>query len=281
MALGRGLGSLIPSKSAAEPTRVDRAVAQAPVRFVSVHHITPNPHQPRQHFSHAELENLIQSITQHGILQPLLVSQIAPDQYELIAGERRLRAAKIAGLETVPVLVRNVADLEKVELALIENIQRSDLNAVEKAEAYHKLLQEFGLNHEEAAKKLGISRSSFSNTLRVLELPGDMQKALADGKMSEGHAKVLLGLPTEVEQRKYFNLIQTDQLSVQRLTRAVSGKTKQTHQGQRSAQALSYEEDLSLALGTKVKIEPTQIVIHYYSPEELARLVKKIKNCNL
>jgi len=222
------------------------------------------------------LENLIQSIKQHGILQPLLVSPVAVGQYELIAGERRLRAAKLAGLEQVPVLVRDVADLEKVELALIENIQRSDLNPVEKAEGYRKLLQEFGLNHEEASKKLGIPRSSFSNTLRVLELPGELQKALADGKITEGHAKVLLGLATVAEQKKYFQLIQTDQLSVQRLSQAVSGKTKQRHAPVRNAQTSAYEEDLSLTLGTKVRIGPKQIVIQYYSAEELAELVKRI-----
>lgn len=286
MALGRGLSSLIPPKQSDTrhlQNQVETSAlsdgAQAQVRMVAVGDIVPNPHQPRKHFSHQELENLIQSIKQHGILQPLLVSPAATDGYELIAGERRLRAARIAGLTTVPVLVRNVADLEKIELALIENIQRSDLNPVEKAESYRKLLNEFGLNHDEAAKKLAISRSSFSNTLRLLDLPGDIQKALADGKMTEGHAKILLGLASEREQRSYFNLIQTDHLSVQRLAQAVSGKTKQHHTGKakRSAEMAAWEEDLALALGTKVTINPKQIVIQYYSPEELAQIVKKIR----
>lgn len=275
MALGRGLSSLIPSQRSTEQTAV-ADMAQSPVRFIPVAQIAPNPHQPRQHFSHAELENLIQSVIQHGILQPLLVSPVGVGQYELIAGERRLRAAKMAGLDSVPVLIRDVADLEKVELALIENIQRSDLNPVEKAEAYRKLLDEFGLNHDEAAKKLGLPRSSFSNTLRVLELPGELQKALADGKISEGHAKVLLGLPNVAEQKKYFQLIQTDQLSVQRLSRAVTGKTKQRHHSARPSHVAAYEEELSLTLGTKVTIQPNQIIIQYYSPEELTELVKKL-----
>lgn len=286
MALGRGLSSLIPPKQSDTrhlQNQVETSAladgAQAQVRMVAVGDIVPNPHQPRKHFSHQELENLIQSIKQHGILQPLLVSPADTDGYELIAGERRLRAARIAGLTTVPVLVRNVADLEKIELALIENIQRSDLNPVEKAESYRKLLNEFGLNHDEAAKKLAISRSSFSNTLRLLDLPGDIQKALADGKMTEGHAKILLGLASEREQRSYFNLMQTDHLSVQRLAQAVSGKTKQQHTGKakRSAEMAVWEEDLALALGTKVTINPKQIVIQYYSPEELAQIVKKIR----
>lgn len=275
MALGRGLSSLIPAQRSTEQTAA-ADISQSSVRFIPIAQIAPNPHQPRQHFSHAELENLIQSVIQHGILQPLLVSPVGVGQYELIAGERRLRAAKMAGLDSVPVLVRDVADLEKVELALIENIQRSDLNPVEKAEAYRKLLNEFGLNHEEAAKKLGIPRSSFSNTLRVLELPGELQSALADGKISEGHAKVLLGLPNTAEQKKYFQLIQTDQLSVQRLSRAVTGKTKQRHRSARPSHVAAYEEELSLTLGTKVTIQPNRIVIQYYSPEELTELVKKI-----
>jgi ParB family chromosome partitioning protein len=149
---------------------------------------------------------------------------------------------------------------------------------VEKAEAYRKLLNEFGLNHEEAAKKLGIPRSSFSNTLRVLELPGELQKALADGKITEGHAKVLLGLSNVAEQKKYFQLIQTDQLSVQRLSQAVAGKTKQRHQAvqRRSVAIVQWEEELSLQLGTKVNITDKKIEIQYYSPEELAALVKRI-----
>ncbi|MFA6475615.1 MAG: ParB/RepB/Spo0J family partition protein [Patescibacteria group bacterium] len=263
MALGRGLSSLIPS--------IDKRVAQAAVAQVSVDDIVPNPHQPRRHFSHQELEELVQSIKQHGILQPLLVSPAARG-YELIAGERRLRSAKIAGLETVPVIVRQVDELEKIELALIENIQRSDLSPIEKAEGYRKLLQEFGLNHDEAAKKLGLSRSSFSNTLRLLDLPGDIQKALAEGKITEGHAKVLLGLDNERDQRRYVELIKTDHLSVQKLTTAVSGVTKQRH----SLPSGVFSEELATALGTKVKITPTQIIIEYYSPAELNTIIKKI-----
>lgn len=275
MALGRGLSSLIPSKQSGEQSELSN-ISQASVLEVSLDAIVPNPHQPRKHFAHQALEELIQSIKVHGVLQPLLVSKTAKG-YELIAGERRLRASRMAGLTTVPVIVRNVQELQKVALALIENIQRSDLNPLEKAEGYRKLLQEFGLTHDDAAKKLGLSRSSLSNAVRLLDLPGDMQKALADGKITEGHAKLLLGLANEREQRKYFELIQTDHLSVQRLAKAVTGKTKQTHHlATSSVQTSAYEEELALALGTKVKITPKQMIIDYYSPAELTALVRKI-----
>lgn len=284
MALGRGLSSLIPPKGSSAASLRNQAVnselgtlTQATVLQLDVTAIVPNPHQPRKHFAHHQLEDLVQSIKQHGILQPLLVSIGKDHGYELIAGERRLRAARLAGLTTVPAIVRDVQELEKVELALIENIQRSDLNAIERAESYRKLLQEFGLNHDEAAKKLGLARPSFSNTLRLLELPGEMQKALADGKITEGHAKLLLGLTTNQEQRKYFDLILTDRLSVQRLAKAVSGKTKQRHtKTAGNVQLGAYSEQLSLALATKVTVTPQSIIIDYYSPEELAALVKKI-----
>lgn len=276
MALGRGLSSLIPSKQSPAMESDLTSVSQASILEVPVDQIVPNPHQPRMQFAHHQLEELIASIKEHGVLQPLLVSK-AKNGYELIAGERRLRASKLAGRATVPVIVRDVKELQKVELALIENIQRSDLNPMEKAEGYRKLLQEFGLTHDEAARKLGLSRSTFSNTLRLLDLPGDMQKAVGDGKMTEGHAKLLLGLETEREQRKYFELIQTDHLSVQRLSKAVSGKTKQPRPaGTGNVQLNAYQEELALTLGTKVTITPKQILIDYYSPEELATLIRKL-----
>ncbi len=276
MALGRGLSSLIPSKQSPGPESDLTSVSQATILDVPVDQIVPNPHQPRLQFAHHQLEELIASIKEHGVLQPLLVTK-AEHGYELIAGERRLRASKLAGRATVPVIVRDAKELQKVEIALIENIQRADLNPMEKAEGYRKLLQEFGLTHDEAARKLGLSRSTFSNTLRLLDLPGDMQKALGDGKITEGHAKLLLGLETEREQRKYFELIQTDHLSVQRLSKAVAGKTKQPRAtGSGNVQLNAYQEELALTLGTKVTITPRQILIDYYSPEELATLIRKL-----
>ncbi len=293
MALGKGLGSLIPPKNTSTNIRnqAEASVhthARDGIAEISVSEIHVNPYQPRQHFAHDELEELISSIKQYGVLQPLLVSK-ADSGYELIAGERRLRASRIAGLKKVPVMVRSVDDLEKLELALIENIQRSDLNPIEKAEGYHKLTNEFGLNHEEAAKKVGISRSNFSNVLRLLDLPGKVQKALAERKISEGHAKILLGLPTEALQLQYTQQIITEHLSVRQLEALVRGKTKQSRPDKESSkkqggvplhvQALA--DELTQILATKVSIKHGKdkgtIAIEYYSPEELAALVRKIK----
>ena len=295
MALGLGLDSLIPPKnSPANVTNQAQASAlteaQAAVLAVPVTAITVNPQQPRRHFSHQELETLIISIQEYGILQPLLVSQQG-DTYELIAGERRLRAARIAGLATVPVIIKDVGELEKLALALIENIQRSDLNAIEKADAYRKLINEFGLNHDEAAHKVGISRSSFTNTLRLLDLPVPVQKALADNHITESHAKILLGLPSQAEQLQALQRIVEQGLSVHALAEQLSGKTKQLHHRiQRRPQlslapdVRSWQDTLTTVLATKVTIIPKgdggTMTIHYFSPAELAALVQKINGSN-
>ncbi|MDP3970173.1 MAG: ParB/RepB/Spo0J family partition protein [bacterium] len=289
MALGKGLGSLIPPKNstanienqarASEFSHARDAVTELPVAAITV-----NPHQPRQHFSHSELEELISSIKQYGVLQPLLVSE-QDGKYELIAGERRLRASRIAGLTKVPVIVRAVSELEKVELALIENIQRSDLNAIEKAEGYHKLTNEFGLNHDTAAKKIGISRSTFSNTLRLLDLPGEIQKALADNIISEGHAKVLLGLASEAEQLQKLKDIMAGNLSVHALGDEVKGKTKQSRakssqSTQTAVHVQAWQDELTQVLATKVIIQQRgdggTINIKYYSVEELPEIIRRI-----
>lgn len=292
MALGKGLGSLIPPRSSEMTVQNEAAASSFPhaqdaVTEIPVTSISVNPQQPRQHFSHEKLEELITSIKQYGILQPLLVSPKG-DGYELIAGERRLRASRIAGLTTVPVTVRDVSELEKLELALIENIQRSDLNPIEKAEGYRKLANEFGLNHEEAAKKVGISRSNFSNTLRLLDLPGEIQKALGSGTISEGHAKILLGLPTAALQMRHLQMITSNNLSVRQLEGTVKGLTKQQHSKTSTVASLNgiaphvkaFAEDMSKTLGTKVTITPKgqqgTISIQYFSPEELSTIVRKI-----
>lgn len=295
MALGKGLDSLIPPKQS--PMNIQNQVAaseyphsQDAILHVPTTAIQVNPHQPRHHFSHQELEELISSIKEHGILQPLLVSRVESG-YELIAGERRLRASRIAGLATVPVIVRDVAELEKVELALIENIQRSDLNAIEKAEGYNKLIHEFGLNHEEAAKKLGISRSTFSNTLRLMELPTDIQKALSENNITEGHAKILLGLASAADQMQAYQMIMRDGLSVRKLQEVLQGKTKQARRPSQDdgppvlpLHLQSMQQDLMTALSTRVTLqdkgESGSINIKYYSREELSEIVKRIISQN-
>lgn len=293
MALGRGLESLIPSKRGtasvnvvAENETVTRE-ENSGLKLIDISAIVANPHQPRTQFSHQQLEELINSIKQFGILQPLLVTALAEGRYQLIAGERRWRAARIAGLTLVPVVVREAEELEKLELAIIENIQRADLSAIEKAVSYKKLIDEFGLNQAEAAEKMGISRSAFANTIRLLDLPVEIQKALTDGIISEGHAKILLGLPNAIEQRKMFEQLITEHWSVRALEAATQGKTKQQHhvvvrevQHTVAPHVRAWQNELALKLATKVTIKPKGdrgvIEVHYYSPEELGDIVKKI-----
>lgn len=284
MALGRGLGSLIPPRSGFGNMHSQEMASPAPrdqVKFVPVTQIVPNPQQPRHVFVAESLDELAASIKEHGVLQPLLVTEVKPGEYQLIAGERRLRASKLAGLESVPVIIKDVSELEKLELAVIENIQRSDLNPIERAEAYNKLLHEFGVSQADAAKRLGVSRPQLANSIRLLQLPTEIQTALSEGKITEGHAKVLLGLDTAEEQLRLFNSILNDRLTVrdteQRITVTVS-KPKQQHIV--NPRISGIEDALRESLGTQVKVVHRggkgAIQIEYYSDEELDRLVQKI-----
>jgi len=285
MSLGKGLGSLIPPKeSPAEVANEHKASqykgAGQEVLEIKVSEVDVNPSQPRQHINHKELENLVQSIKQHGVLQPIIVTE-ADGKFELVAGERRLRASTIAGLKTVPAILRKASDLEKLELALIENIQRSDLNPIEKAEAYEKLLTEFGLTQDQAAKKMGISRPSFANAVRLLSLPGEIQKALTEGKISEGHAKVILSLPEEREQLKYYNDVINNKLSVRSLESEVEKqKPAKKRRSAYDPQLKDWEDQLQDSLNTRVNIakkgDKGRVTIDFYSPEELNEIVKRI-----
>ncbi|MBU0732020.1 ParB/RepB/Spo0J family partition protein [Patescibacteria group bacterium] len=285
MSLGKGLGSLIPPKETQAEVSNEREASQhknagTAVLEIKVNEVDVNPSQPRQHINHNELENLVQSIKQHGVLQPIIVTE-SDGKFELVAGERRLRASTIAGLKTVPAIVRKASDLEKLELALIENIQRSDLNPIEKAEAYEKLISEFGLTQDQAAKKMGISRPSFANAVRLLSLPGEIQKALAEGKISEGHAKVILSLPESREQLKYFNDVVENKLSVRSLESEVDrAKPAKKRRSAYDPQLKDWEDQLQETLNTKVNIaqrgEIGKVTIDFYSPEELNEIVKRI-----
>lgn len=285
MPLGKGLGSLIPPKEGPAEVAAERKAsgykkAGQEVLEIKVTEVGLNPEQPRQHINHKELENLVRSVKQHGVLQPIIVTE-KEGGYELVAGERRLRAAKIAGLATVPAIARRASDLEKLELALIENIQRADLNPIERAAAYDKLVKEFGLTQEQAAEKMGISRPSFANTVRLLGLPAEIQKALADGKISEGHAKVILSLPEEKEQMKYFRDATENRLSVRSLESEVGGgKPAKKRRSAYDPQLRDWEASLQEALNTRVMInmrgERGKVTIDFYSPEELGGIVKKI-----
>ncbi|MDO9230923.1 MAG: ParB/RepB/Spo0J family partition protein [bacterium] len=295
--LGRGLSSLIPQKS----KKIDKpaedfnyfGASGKPIANVSeekngieeieISKIVPNPYQPRTVFDEVKLQELADSIKEHGIIQPITVSK-SGGQYEIIAGERRFQAAKIAGLAVVPVIMRETTtDQQKLELAIIENIQRQDLNPIEEAKSYLKLTNEFALTQEEVAKKLGKNRSSVANKVRLLNLPIEIQKALVEGKITEGHCKLLLAIPNPEKQRAFYELIIKNGLTV----RQTEDKTKEVtvHSHKRNIvvdpETKSLEDELIGILGTKVKIKKSggggQIVIEYYSKEELNNILGKIK----
>lgn len=288
--LGRGLGSLIPKKTVtygrnpfkAETSEEESIVLRDDDRIlkISPDKIVFNPQQPRTHFAEAALNDLAESIKQHGIIQPLIVTRKG-DQFELIAGERRLRASRLVGLKEIPVIVREEKEQKKLELALIENLQREDLNPLETARAYQKLIDEFNITQEEAAKKVGKARSSVANALRLLALPVAVQEALAAGKITEAHAKYLLGLESEAKQ---LNMLK--KILRQNLTVAETDKEIKRIGGTKAARPKDYfdrakEEELGEFLSTKVEIKRQgpggKIVIDFYSEEELNEIVKKIK----
>ena len=277
--LGKGLDALIPDEFMGGGESVEKL---APISM-----IVPNPLQPRSTMAEENLQELAQSIREHGILQPLVVSHDpVTGQYTLIAGERRLRAAKIAGLDAVPVIVRNVTEGERLELALIENVQRSDLSPLETAEAYRQLVEEFQLSHEEIATRVGKSRVAVTNTLRLLKLPEPVQKALAGQKISEGHARALLALTTPQAQMAVLQAILNLDLNVRQteeLVRKYSGqKPEKTAQKPVDPEIKAIEEKLQDRLGTRVVLHHGSkggtVVIHYYSDEELTSLLSQLLN---
>ena len=277
--LGRGLDALIPGDNALEPT--GGAV------LISIKNIQPNPRQPRREIQSADLEELAASIREHGIIQPLIVTREgSSDQYVLIAGERRLRAAAMAGLESVPAIIRDANDQQRLELALIENIQREDLAPIEAAEAYQILAEEFGLSHDEIAVQVGKSRVAVTNTIRLLKLPENVLKALYAGTISEGHARALLALPNLQAQSAALQTIINHNLTVRQaeeLTRKMAGqKTVRAQKSSKPAGIRDLEERMRDLLGTKVTIQHGKkggiIVIHYYSEEELDALVAQLLN---
>lgn len=288
-ALGKGLASLIPQAKTSIPApapkpepKKQESSSTTNVVDISVDDIKENPHQPRYHFSPSDLEDLIASIKEHGILQPLVVTKDG-DKYELIAGERRLRASRTLGLKTVPVIVRDANEQQKLELAIIENIQRQDLNAVEEAIAYKALIDEFSLTQNEVAKRVGKSRPVVANTIRLLELPDEMLDALKAGEISKTHARNLLAEPDPVKRQMLFEAMMTGELTTAETearagntgarSSAKSGKTKDPN-------VLAHEKRLREILGTKVDISESagkgKISISFYSREELLELLDRL-----
>jgi ParB family chromosome partitioning protein len=276
--LGKGLDALIPAE--AEEGGPPTGVLQVPVED-----IVPNPRQPRRSFGEEELRELAESIREHGVLQPLIVKPAEEDEpYELIAGERRLQGAKMAGLPSVPVIVRQVSEQAHLELALIENLQRTDLNPLEAAEGYRQLAEDFELSHEAIAERVGKSRTAVSNTLRLLKLGPSVQQALWEGKITEGHARALLGLPSAQAQSAALRTVLKSSLNVRQtedLVRRLNGERKaKPRPRKRSPELADLEAQLREALGTKVTLQGRgrggRVVIHYYSDEELNALIERL-----
>ena len=276
--LGRGLEALIPLAEE-EATAVVQGVVEAPLAS-----ITPNPHQPRAPIRDQDLVELAASIQEHGVIQPLVVSRV-PDGYQLIAGERRWRAARLAGLSTVPVVVKDVAPNEMLELALVENLQRSDLNALEEAMAYRQLIEEFGMTQEQVARRVGKSRVAVANTLRLLKAARRVQEALLEGQISEGHARALLGLEQAEAQEAALKMVLKRELNVRQteeLVRRLLGLDREKQRAARevSPETRALEGQFREALGTKVSLKRSgkggRVVIYFYSEEELDALYERL-----
>ncbi len=275
--LGRGLGALIPGD--------EESMLEKGISFVPVASISPNPRQPRTVKRPEELHELTDLIRTHGVLQPLIVTRgTSPGQYILIAGERRWSAARLAGLTEVPVLVREASDEERLELAIIENVQRADLSALEEAEAYRQLAEDFNLSHEAIAAKVGRSRVSITNTLRLLKLDDSVKNALVEGRITPGHARALLALATPEAQSAVLNTVLSHDLNVRKteeLVRKLSGeKVPASRRAAVSPEINFLEESLRSSLGTRVNLRATSrggtITIHYFSQEELDALLARL-----
>lgn len=268
--LGRGLNALIPTEKEGYS-----------YTLINVGEIKPNAFQPRKDFDERAIEELASSIQENGILQPLIVRK-TEGQYEIIAGERRWRAAQRAGLTRVPVIIKDVSDREALELALVENLQREDLNPIEEATAYEQLIEDFGLTHEEISKRIGKERSTITNQLRLLKLPDEIKQALIAGEITAGHARAILGIQSSAKAKEILEAIKRDKLSVrktEKLVQKISIHKEKTARFDNSDFYIKYiTDELKKALGTQVKIIDREgkgkIEIEYYSKMELERLIE-------
>jgi ParB family chromosome partitioning protein len=282
--LGKGLDALIPGGSSTGSASAFVSSTGGGVQQVAVELIQRNPSQPRLKFKDDELAELAASIREHGVIQPLIVLPNRDGTYTLIAGERRLQASQRAGLKTVPVIPRQANNQELLELALIENVQRADLNAMEEAEAYRQLVEDFGLSHESVAKRVGKSRVAVTNTLRLLGLADSVKQALVDERITEGHARALLMLSTQKAQSSALHTVVNLRLSVRQteeLVRKLAGqKPVKAVKPKRSADVHDVEKRLQKSLGTEVSLKYGKkggsITIYYHSDEELEALLNKM-----
>ncbi len=287
--LGKGLQALIPDSAGQWESREPQQLPEPPeqqmragVEEVPIEQIVPNPHQPRAPMDEAELTELAASIAEHGLIQPVIVTS-AGNGYQLIAGERRWRAARQAGLERIPVIVKEATPQEMLELALVENIQRDDLNPLEEATAYRQLMDEFGLTQEMVAERVSKSRSAVGNVVRLLKLPAAAQAAILEEKISEGHGRALLGLLTAEAQSAALQTVLKRGLNVRQteeLVRRLLGQTPAAAPRRLAPEIKVIQERLEQSLGTKVDMSHSEkggrIVIHYYSDEELETILEQI-----
>ena len=278
-ALGRGLDALLPSTKPASMPELPE------VQHLRVDAIVPNRYQPRQTFPPQELAELTASLKQSGLLQPILVRRKGDGIYELISGERRWRASKDAGLETIQAVIRNCGDEESVVLALVENLQRADLNPMEMARAYHRMMNEFGLTQDIIAQRVGCERSSIANVVRLINLPSGVQQLIETNQLSMGHAKVILGLPGQNEQLRVAQLVVSKALSVRETEKLIESSPVAKKRGRNELRRTPWsdvEERLQKRFGTKVVIQKGRrggkIVIHYFSPPELDGILETLLN---
>jgi len=276
-ALGKGLSALIPQKEKEKGNRRE-------ILDLDIKTIKPNEYQPRRIFKDSALNDLVASIKEKGVIQPIIVRTSSDNSYELIAGERRLRAAGIAGLKVIPAIVKEAAPVEALELALIENIQREDLNPLETAEAFHRLIKDFNLTHDDLSQKVGKDRATVTNYLRILKLPLEIKRWIAEGSLTIGHAKALLQVENQRDQLEIASKIIKSGLSVREAEAlgkksATPGTSRSKLHSSRDPQIASLEEKLIHSLGTKVRLvhksnKRGRIEIDYFSLEELDRLLE-------
>lgn len=284
--LGRGLSSLIPNKPTEKSSSTQIIKNEVLLNTkdklleVDINIIEANPYQPRTEFLPEEIDNLSQSIKDKGILQPLVVTQISQNKYQLIAGERRLRAAKLAGLSTVSVVIKDgITDQDKAELALIENIQRQNLNPIERAKGFAELQHKFNITQEAIAKQLDISRSAVANTLRYLQLPEKVQNALSEGNITEGHAKIIAGLESKEIQEQVLDNIINNALNVKQTAKVVK-KDPHSTQNQVSADVKKWVTQLSENIHNKVEVRRKGkryiVTLNFFEEAEIENLYKKL-----
>ncbi len=273
-ALGKGLSALIPEK---------KKVNTIEILELEINSIVPNEYQPRKIFNDKALNELVASIKEKGVIQPVIVRKTAGSVYQLIAGERRWRSAKLAGLDHIPVIVKDAAPVEALELALIENIQREDLNPLETAEAFHRLIKDFKLTHDDLSRKVGKDRATVTNYIRILKLPANIRKWIAEGSLSIGHAKALLQVDNQRIQIEIAIKIIRKGLSVREAEtlckKGPSGSKRSVTKAAKDPQIASLEEKMMHSLGTKVRLihnsnKKGRIEIEYYSLDELDRLLE-------